>query len=131
MPASAVARTLVEGGRRLGGLIGPRAAEARRSLPIRRSADEIRALWETPGARAAVLDGLPVSRATLETAAATDGWGTTTTLVVRFDAAMPRMTAQALAGRAIRRLKALAETGETPTAERNPSARASSGEVAR
>ena len=130
MPASAVARTLVEGRRRLGGLVGPRAAEARRSLPVRRSADEIRALWEAPVARAAVLDGLPVSQATLETGG-TDGWGTTATIVLRLDAPLPRTAAQTLAGRAVRRLKALAETGETPSTERNPSARAGSGEVAR
>ena len=88
-------------------------------------------MWETPGARAAVLDGLPVSRATLETAGETNGWGTTSTLVVRFDVPLPRAAAQTLAGRAVRRLKALAETGETPTTERNPSARATPGVGAR
>ena len=88
-------------------------------------------MWRMPGTRGAVLDGLPVSQATLETAAGTDDWGTTTTLVVRFDAPLPRTAAQTLAGRAVRRLKAVAETGEAPTTERNPSARASSSEDAR
>jgi hypothetical protein len=37
---------------------------------------------------------------------------------------------QALAGKAVRRLKALAETGEVPTTEGNPSARGDAGEEA-
>ncbi len=60
-------------------------------------------------------------------------WGTEVTLRFRFDppggaigkAALKRLGAVpgTLAGRALRRLKSLVETGEIPTTERNPSAR--------
>jgi hypothetical protein len=51
-------------------------------------------------------------------------WGTTVTVSLELDASLPRPAVQLVAGKAIRRLKALAETGEVPTPEHNPSARA-------
>jgi len=101
--------------------------EARRSLPIRRAAEEIRALWDEPGTRAAVLEGIPVADASLDIGSEVGDWGTTVTVKLRLHSPVPRMARQALAGKAVRRLKALAETGEVPTTERNPSARADAG----
>ena len=112
-------------------LVRSGAREVQRSLPVRRSGEDARALWEDPGARTAILDGLPVADASLEIGAALDDWGTVVTLRLRFRTPMPRTVSRTLAGKAVRRLKALAETGEIPTTERNPSARASAGEDAR
>jgi hypothetical protein len=50
-------------------------------------------------------------------------WGTITTVHLRLHTAVPGMATQLLAGKVVRRLKALAETGEVPSTERNPSAR--------
>lgn len=43
--------------------------------------------------------------------------------------AMPGVATNTLAGRALRRLKSLCETGEIPTTDHNPSARADAGEA--
>ena len=102
-------------------------SEARRSLPIRRVGDDIRALWGDQGARAAVLDGIPVADASIDIGSEVSDWGTPVTLRLRLHSPVPRMARQALAGKAVRRLKALAETGEVPTTERNPSARSDAG----
>jgi predicted RNA-binding Zn ribbon-like protein len=111
--------------------VRPGSAEGRRSLPIRRPAGEIRRLWDDPQARAAVLAGLPVASASLTVSPEPDrDWGTTATLDLRLDAPIPGTATQALAGKAVRRLKALAETGEVPTTDRNPSARPDAGEPA-
>ncbi len=101
--------------------------EARRALPIRRDPSAVRALWDDPAARAAVLDGVPATEATLAFGADARDGGIVTELTVRLDAPMPAPAAQALAGRAVRRLKALAESGEVPTKERNPSGREEAG----
>jgi hypothetical protein len=103
--------------------VRPGATEGRRSLPIRRPAEEIRGLWDDGAKRAAVLDGIPVADASLETGSEVPGWGTTTTLTLRLEAAVPGMATQTLTGKAVRRLKSLAETGEVPNTEHNPSAR--------
>ena len=42
---------------------------------------------------------------------------------------MPGMATQALAGKAVRRLKALCETGEIPSTDFNPSAREDAAEA--
>ena len=93
-------------------------------------ADEVRALWEDERARADVLDGIPAADASLEVGDYSDDQGTTVTTDLRLETPAPGMATQALAGKAVRRLKALAETGETPTTDRNPSARADAGEPA-
>jgi hypothetical protein len=77
-----------------------------------------------------MLDGIPVADASLRVGDTTDAWGTTVTVRLRLSAPVPGMAAQALAGKAVRRLKALAETGEVPTTDHNPSARADAGEPA-
>jgi len=114
---------------RLGDRLG--ADEARRSLPVRRSGGDLRTLWDDPGTRDAVLDGIPVHDAPLEIGGVLDDWGTVATLRLRFATAMPKPVARALAGKAVRRLKALAETGEVPTTAHNPSGRPGAGEDAR
>ena len=120
-------RAVAEKARALGARVRGSGGEARRSLPIRRVADEIHALWGDPGARAAVLDGIPVADASLHVGSEVPEWGTTVTVRLSLQSPLPRMARQALAGKAVRRLKALAETGEVPTTERNPSARADAG----
>ena len=123
-------RAVTDKARELAARLRPGATEGQRSLPIRRPADDIRRLWADEQARAAVLDGIPVADASLETGPDAGEWGTTVTVRLRVDAPVPGMATQTLAGKAVRRLKALAETGETPTTDHNPSARADAGEAA-
>jgi len=106
-------------------------SETSRSLAIRRDPKDVRALWSDAASRAEVLSGLPAKGASLTFGSEQGGWGTTVTVSVKLDAPLPRPAARLLAGRAIRRLKALAETGEVPTTQDNPSARASAEEAAR
>ena len=109
----------------------PGATEGQRSLPIRRSPDEIRARWEQPELRVAILQGIPVADASIEVSDEDRDWGRTTTLRLELTASLPETATHVLAGKALRRLKALAETGEIPTTDFNPSARDDAGEPAR
>ncbi len=110
--------------------VRPGPTHGHRSLPIRRSADDIRKVWDDPAARTAVLDGIPVADALLQVGEQDGEWGTTTTIDLELSAPVPGMAAQTLAGKALRRLKSLAETGEIPSTDRNPSARPDAGEEA-
>jgi hypothetical protein len=103
--------------------VRPGSAEGRRSLPIRRTPEQIRARWDEPALRAAILKDVPVADASLSIGAPDRDWGTTVTLELRLSAPVPGMATQTLAGKAVRRLKALCETGEIPTTSANPSAR--------
>jgi hypothetical protein len=103
--------------------VRPGETEGRRSLPIRRPQDEIGRLWEEPAELAKVLVGMPVAEAFLEIGPEIPDWGTTATVTLKLKSAVPGMATQTLAGKAVRRLKALAETGEVPTTEHNPSGR--------
>jgi hypothetical protein len=103
--------------------VRPGSLEARRSLPIRAAAEDIQRTWETADGRAAVLEGIPVAEAALEFGSVLDEWGTPTTVTLRLEAPVPGMAAQTLAGKVVRRLKALVETGEVPTTADNPAAR--------
>jgi hypothetical protein len=105
-------------------------SQASRSLPVRRDAEGLRDLWSDPGTRAAVLDGAPVREASADFGGEVGDWGeTTATVRLEFDRPVPRAAAQLLAGKTVRRLKALAETGEIPTTEGNPSVRAPRAET--
>jgi hypothetical protein len=104
-------------------------ASGHRSLPIRAHAEEIQRLWDEPGTRAAVLDGIPVSDASLAYGREIPEWGMVVTVNVTLAHPVRGMAAQALAGKVVRRLKALAETGEVPTTARNPSARPDAAEA--
>jgi hypothetical protein len=125
-----VARTVADKARQAMAKARPAAAEGRRSLPIRRDADAIRARWDEPELRAAVLEGIPVRDAALEVGGEDRDWGRTVTLELTLSAPVPGVATQALAGKAVRRLKALCETGEIPTTDFNPAARDDSGERA-
>ena len=116
-------RAMAEKAREVIAKVRPGATDGRRSLPIRRPADEIRRLWEDPAELARVLGGMPVAEAFLQIGPEVRDWGTTATVTLRLESAVPGMATQTLAGKAVRRLKALAETGEVPTTEHNPSGR--------
>jgi len=116
-------RAVAEKAREVIAKVRPGATEGRRSLPIRRPAEDIRRLWEDPQARATVLGDLPVAEAFLDFGPEVGDWGTTTTVTLRLESALPGTATHTLAGKAVRRLKALAETGEVPTTEHNPSGR--------
>jgi hypothetical protein len=110
--------------------VRPGSAEGRRSLPIRRTPEQIRARWDEPALRAAVLKDVPLADASLSIGEPDRDWGTTVTLELRLSAPVPGMATQALTGKAVRRLKALCETGEIPSTAFNPAARDDAGEPA-
>ena len=110
--------------------VRPGSAEGRRSLPIRRTPEQIRARWDEPELRAAILKDVPVADASISIGGPDRDWGTTVTLELRLSAPVPDIATQTLAGKAVRRLKALCETGEIPTTASNPSARDDAGEPA-
>jgi hypothetical protein len=102
----------------------------RRSLPIRGTADEIEARWREPASRTAVLDGLAASDAEIAIGEEDRDFGRTVTLSLQLETAVPGMATELLAGKAVRRLKALVETGEIPTTDHNPAYRPDAGEEA-
>ncbi|HEY8583582.1 MAG TPA: hypothetical protein VIL49_11565 [Capillimicrobium sp.] len=130
-PIASTAKAAADKARQAVAKVRPGAPDGQRSLPIRAEADVIRARWDDPAARAAVLEGLSVKEASLEVGDQDRDWGRTTTLRLELDAAVPGMATQALTGKAVRRLKALVETGEIPTTDFNPSAREDAGEEAK
>jgi hypothetical protein len=123
-------RTVANRARRVIAKVRPGSAEGRRSLPIRRTAEQIRARWDEPELRAAILKDVPVADASISIGAPDRDWGTTVTLELRLSAPVPGMATQTLTGKAVRRLKALCETGEIPTTASNPSAREGTREPA-
>lgn len=124
------ARAVVDKARETYAKIRPGDPSGRRSLPIRGSVEEIEAAWRDPAGRAAALDGLPVADASLVVGEPDRDFGRTVTLSLQLDAAVPGMATPLLAGKALRRLKALVETGEVPTTDHNPSYRADAGQEA-
>jgi len=108
--------------------VRPGPLHARRSLPIRAGADEIRRVWAEADGRAAVLDEIPAADVSLDFGEELEGWGTVVTADLKLEAPVPGMAAQVLAGKVVRRLKALVETGEVPTTAHNPAARPDAGE---
>ncbi|MBE2315974.1 hypothetical protein DVA67_008310 [Solirubrobacter sp. CPCC 204708] len=95
--------------------------EASRTLPIRASKDEIEQVWTSR--TTTIFDGIPMESATTQYGQTVRDWGLAVTVHLRLKEAVPDMAANTLAGKAVRRLKALVETGEVPTTENNPSAR--------
>jgi hypothetical protein len=122
---------LAERARSIVARVRPGALHARRPLPIRADRAAIEALWADPRAREAVLAGLPVRDAQIAIGDDQGEWGLTVWVTVALSAPLPRVQAQAQAGTAVRRLKSLAETGEVPTTDHNPSARPDAGQEAR
>ncbi len=129
-PQASGRRSLAGKARQAIARIRPGSLEGRRSLPIRRPPATILAYWEDPQLRAAVLRDIPVAAASLEIGDEDRDWGRTTTIILELSAPVPNMATQALAGKAVRRLKALCETGEIPSSDFNPSARDDAGEPA-
>ena len=126
-PERPAPRAVADKAREVIARVRPGATEGQRSLPIRRPREEIRRLWEERETRAAVLAGYPAGDVELRFGQEDRDWGTTVTLRLELKAPMPGMATQTLAGKAVRRLKALAETGEIPTTDHNPSARTDAG----
>src|SRR3954471_700080 len=79
--------------------VRPGPLEARRSLPIRAGADEIRRVWADADGRTAVLEGIPAADVSLELGDEQPGWGTVVTVGLRLEAAVPGLAAQTLAGK--------------------------------
>jgi hypothetical protein len=102
--------------------------EATSPLPIRAVPEEVEALWQDPATVKRILEGIPASGATLVRGEYQGAWGTTFTVGLELDAPVPGMATRVLAAKAVRRLKALAETGEIPNTERNPAYREDAGE---
>ena len=127
---SSTSRAVADRARQVIAKVRPGSIEGRRSLPIRRTPEQIRARWDEPELRAAILKDLPVADASISIGGPDREWGTTVTLELRLSAPVPGMATQALTGKAVRRLKALCETGEIPTTAFNPSAREDAGEPA-
>jgi hypothetical protein len=100
--------------------------EASRTLPIRAQRDEIERVWTSQ--TATIMDGIPFENATTQYGQDVGDWGLAVTVHLRLREAVPDMAANTLAGKAVRRLKALVETGEAPTTDRNPAARDDAGE---
>ena len=132
MPSQALAnpRIIAEKAREVIARVRPGPLEARRSLPIRGEADEMRRLWADADARGAILEGIPVADASVEFGDELGDWGRIVTVTLRLETPMPGMAAATLAGKVVRRLKALTETGEIPTTAHNPSYRADAGQEA-
>jgi hypothetical protein len=126
--ASQVIPAVADKAREVIAKVRPGALQARRSLPIRADGDEIRRVWADADGRAAVLEGIPAADVSLDLGEELPGWGTVVTVDLRLEAAVPGMAAQVLAGKVVRGLKALVETGEVPTTAHNPAARPDAGE---
>jgi hypothetical protein len=133
MPSQTLAnpRVIADKARDVMARVRPGPLEARRSLPIRGDADEMRRLWADADARRAVLDGIPVADATLDFGDEVRDWGRVVTVTLQLQTPVPGMAAATLAGKVVRRLKALVEAGEVPTTAYNPSARPDAGEEER
>jgi hypothetical protein len=129
-PEGSPVQTVADAAKRVAARIRPGDTQARRSLPIRAEQEGILARWDEPTLRAAILEGIPAKEASIEVGAPDRDWGRTVTLTLELDAPVPGVGAQALAGKAVRRLKALCETGEIPNTDFNPAARADAGERA-
>jgi hypothetical protein len=127
-PQASTPRAVADRARQVIAKVRPGSSDGRRSLPIRRTAEQIRARWDEPELRAAILKDIPADDASITIGAEDRDWGTTVTLELRLSAPVPGMATQTLAGKAVRRLKALCETGEIPTTAFNPSAREDAGE---
>ncbi len=129
-PPTPTPRVVADKARQVIAKVRPGGTHGHRSLPIRRDPDEIRARWEEPQLRAAILQGMPVANASLSIGDEDRDWGRTVTLELELSAPVPGAATQVLAGKAVRRLKALCETGEIPNTDFNPSARSDAGEPA-
>jgi|GEM_PF-5821166 hypothetical protein len=102
--------------------VRPGSLQASRTLPIRADKDAIERVWTSRTAE--IFDGIPMATATTRYGQTVRDWGLAVTVDLTLQEAVPDVAANTLAGKAVRRLKALVETGEAPTTDRNPSGRA-------
>jgi hypothetical protein len=108
---------------------GDAPTEASAPLPIRGNPEKVVKLWAKTADREAVLEGIPAAEATLSRGDDQGKkWGTTFVVNLKLEEAMPEVATRELAAKAVRRLKALAETGEIPTTSKNPAYREDAGE---
>jgi hypothetical protein len=126
-PRASRSRAVADRARQVIVKVRPGSTQGHRSLPIRSSPEQIRARWDEPELRAAILKDIPVADASLTIGAPDRDWGSTVTLQLQLSAAVPDMGTQTLTGKALRRLKALCETGEIPSTAFNPAARDDAG----
>ena len=127
-PQASTPRAVADRARQVIAKVRPGNTAGHRSLPIRSTPEQIQARWDEPALRAAILKDIPVADASLSIGGPDRDWGCTVTLELRLSAAVPDMATQALAGKALRRLKSLCETGEIPSTAFNPAARDDAGE---
>jgi hypothetical protein len=127
-PQASTSRAVADRARQVIARVRPGSTEGHRSLPIRATPEQIQARWDEPKLRAAILKDIPVADASLTIGGPDRDWGSTVTLELRLSAAVPDMGVQTLTGKALRRLKALCETGEIPSTAFNPAARDDAGE---
>jgi hypothetical protein len=92
-------RTVANRARQVIAKVRPGSAEGRRSLPIRCTPEQIRARWDEPELRAAILKDVPVADASISIGGPDRDWGTTVTLELRLSAPVPGMATQALTAR--------------------------------
>jgi hypothetical protein len=123
MSPASTPRAVANRARQVIAKVRPGSTQGHRSLPIRATPEQIQARWDEPALRAAILKDIPVGDASLSIGGPDRDWGSTVTLELRLSAAVPDMGTQALTGKALRRLKALCETGEIPSTAFNPAAR--------
>jgi hypothetical protein len=123
--ASQVIPVVAEKAREVMAKVRPGPLQARRSLPIRATADDIRRLWADE--RDVLLEDIPAADASVELGEELRDWGRVVTVDLRLEVPVPGMAANTLAGKVVRRLKALAEAGEVPTTAHNPAGRADAG----
>jgi hypothetical protein len=128
MSPASTPRAVANRARQVIAKVRPGSTQGHRSLPIRATPEQIQARWDEPALRAAILKDIPVGDASLSIGGPDRDWGSTVTLELRLSAAVPDMGTQALTGKALRRLKALCETGEIPSTAFNPAARDDAGE---
>jgi hypothetical protein len=128
MSPASTPRAVANRARQVIAKVRPGSTQGHRSLPIRATPEQIQARWDEPALRAAILKDIPVGDASLSIGGPDRDWGSTVTLKLRLSAAVPDMGTQALTGKALRRLKALCETGEIPSTAFNPAARDDAGE---
>ena len=84
-------RAVADRARQVIAKVRPGSTEGRRSLPIRRTPEQIRARWDEPALRAAILKDVPVADASLSIGGPDRDWGTTVTLELRLSAPVPGM----------------------------------------
>lgn len=107
---------------------GGGSTEASAPLPIRGNPQKVIKTWARLKDREAILEGMAVREAALGRGDDQGTFGTTFIVDLVLEEPLPDIATKELAGKAVRRLKALVETGEIPNTEKNPAYREDAGE---